>query len=265
MTQHARAETNFRRARDVVNYFSRVSEEDLASLPPFAQGPRRQMLEAALLYYQDFIDQEGDDPAARAELTASRTRVSTLLSELAAMEAGGRLMLATEPPVQAALRLTDEQRARLRELDERQFQRTIRVLGDDRRLAPEQRRQRLTDLARDGQEGVAEILTAAQSKRLGQIDLQRSMFHEICDPRVVDALQLTSAQKESLRAIQHEARTAMFAAWRTRGKGFAPPPPPDIWKPSTEKVLAVLTREQKALWADLIGEPFEGRFFPPPP
>jgi serine/threonine protein kinase len=261
--QHDRAEKNFRRARDVVNYFSRVSEEDMESLPPFAQGVRRQMLEAALIYYQDFIDQEHDDPSLQAELAASQSRVSTILSELTAMEAGGRLMLATEQSVQNALRLSDDQRARLRTLNDRQLQRGMELLGSNRQLAAEDRRQRLTELARDGQTGLADILTAAQGKRLGQIDLQQSMFHEICDPRLAEALKLTSAQKEALRSIQHEARSAMFAAWRDRGKG--PPPPPDFWKPSTEKVMAVLTAEQKALWEDLIGEPFAGRFPPGAP
>jgi serine/threonine protein kinase len=263
--QHDRAEKNFRRARDAVNFFSRISEEDLASLPPFAHGVRRQMLEAALLYYQDFLEQEGGDPALQAELSASRARASAILSELSAMEASGRLLLCGDPAVQTDLQLNATQRDRLRELDDRLFQRSLEVFGRARDLPPEERRQTLQDLAQASQSGLAEILTAAQSKRLGQIDLQQSMFHEVCDPRVVDVLQLTSKQKDQLRSIQHEARMALFAAWRTKGGEGPPPFPLDFSKLVTEKIMSVLTKEQKHLWKNLVGEPFRGRPPLPPP
>ena len=38
----------------------------------------------------------------------------------------------------------------------------------------------------------------------------------------------------------------------------------DLRKQATEKAVAVLTDEQKKSWKDLIGEPFEVKFEPPP-
>src|SRR5205814_230710 len=67
------ADESFRQARQAVDQFARISEEELAG-NPFVEGARRRLLEAALAYYQDFIDQRRDDPSIQKELEASRAR-----------------------------------------------------------------------------------------------------------------------------------------------------------------------------------------------
>ncbi len=78
------AEERFDLARQAADDLVRMSEEELAD-KPFLEGPRQRLLEAALLYYQKFIDQRHDDPAAQAELIATQERVQKILSDLAVL------------------------------------------------------------------------------------------------------------------------------------------------------------------------------------
>src|SRR5262249_1567674 len=79
--QRARAEASFRQAREIVDFFTEVSEEALADKPEL-QGLRRKLLGAALEYYRDFIEQRRDDPSLQSQLAASHLRVATILDEI---------------------------------------------------------------------------------------------------------------------------------------------------------------------------------------
>ncbi len=70
------AQVNLAKARQVVNeYFVRVSESSLLEDPTF-EPLRKELLHAALGYYQDFVKQNADDSGLRAELAAAYFRVS---------------------------------------------------------------------------------------------------------------------------------------------------------------------------------------------
>jgi serine/threonine protein kinase/tetratricopeptide (TPR) repeat protein len=76
--QKTRAEANFRKARQAVDeYVTVVSESKLFDVPGL-QPLRRQLLEAALRYYQGFLDQRSSDPKLRAELAATYLRVANI-------------------------------------------------------------------------------------------------------------------------------------------------------------------------------------------
>jgi serine/threonine-protein kinase len=70
------AEANYRRARAAVDEsFTRVSESQLLDVPGL-QPLRKELLEAALKYYQDFLRERGDDRAVRAESAAAYFRAA---------------------------------------------------------------------------------------------------------------------------------------------------------------------------------------------
>jgi serine/threonine-protein kinase len=87
--QWRRAEASFRRADDNAkkarqafdDAFTLVSESKLINVPG-AQPLRRELLQKALAYYQDLVNQGNDDPAARAEQAAAYFRVGTILISL---------------------------------------------------------------------------------------------------------------------------------------------------------------------------------------
>jgi serine/threonine-protein kinase len=80
--QRQRAEANAAKARQAVDeYFTKVSESQLLQVPGM-QPLRRQLLESALSYYQDFLKERGDDPTIRAGLAAAYLHVGKIHSEL---------------------------------------------------------------------------------------------------------------------------------------------------------------------------------------
>jgi serine/threonine protein kinase/tetratricopeptide (TPR) repeat protein len=74
----AAAETNLRKATQVVDTFlTEVSESELAENPEL-EPLRNNLLQAALHYYEGFVQQESDNPALQAELVAACMRISYL-------------------------------------------------------------------------------------------------------------------------------------------------------------------------------------------
>jgi serine/threonine protein kinase/tetratricopeptide (TPR) repeat protein len=76
--ERTRAEANFRQARAAVDdYFTIVSESKLLDVPGL-QPLRKELLEAARLYYENFLKERGDDRAVRAEAAASLYRMAAI-------------------------------------------------------------------------------------------------------------------------------------------------------------------------------------------
>jgi tetratricopeptide (TPR) repeat protein len=76
------AQENFERARDAVDqHLTKVSEDVLLNTPGL-QPLRKDLLELALKYYQEFIAEREDDPTLQAELAAAYFRVGTITSAI---------------------------------------------------------------------------------------------------------------------------------------------------------------------------------------
>ena len=272
--QRAReAEERFLLARQSVEEIVKVCQEELADRPDL-DGLRRRLLEDALVYYQKLIEQRRDDPAAQAELAATRDQVKQILADLAVMQGAGQLHLLDRREVLDDLRPSDEQRAQIRQLSQRLGEERDQAFQDFGRLSPEERRQRFLDLARASESAFEKVLTPEQLGRLRQIDLQLQGARAFEDPQVVATLKLTTAQRERIRGIQAEAVPC--------GPGGPPPGhgpdgphgghgqgdqhgPREQSASAVEKIKALLTPEQKARWQELTGEPFKGSGPPPGP
>ncbi|MCC6421333.1 MAG: serine/threonine protein kinase [Gemmataceae bacterium] len=259
-TRASEAEKSFKKAREAVDFFTHVAEEELAAVPHL-QGLRRRLLEASLAYYDDFIEQRRDDPSSRAELAAAHDRVSRLLGELSALEGSAHLLLLTHRTVQDDLGLSADQRRRIREWADAGAGRWREALREFRQLTPEQRRQRSLDLAQTSERAAAGILTPAQAVRLKQVALQLRLQGPdgFTVPELAGALKLTARQKAQIRAIQEDR---LLALWERLYDGGPPGPggprPDEAWKASRERVLAVLTAEQRLRWEELTGPPLKG-------
>ncbi len=80
--QRAVAEANFAKARAAVdNYFTQVSESHLLKAAGM-QPLRRDLLQAALTFYEDLAKQRSEDPGLRVELAAAHYRVGRIYAEL---------------------------------------------------------------------------------------------------------------------------------------------------------------------------------------
>jgi serine/threonine-protein kinase len=78
-TNLALEEKSFRQAHQAVNDFWVRSSEELAAFPG-AQTLRKTLAETALRYYEQFLEQRGDDPALRREMAEAHVRVAQITS-----------------------------------------------------------------------------------------------------------------------------------------------------------------------------------------
>ena len=75
------AEDAARKARVVLARFTQLSEDEIPDTPEL-RPVRQDLLEAALGYYKDFIEQEGDNPAVKDEMIASKLQVAGILQRM---------------------------------------------------------------------------------------------------------------------------------------------------------------------------------------
>ncbi|HVC96076.1 MAG TPA: serine/threonine-protein kinase, partial [Pirellulales bacterium] len=109
------AENLFRQAKEAVNVLIEVSEEELANSPS-QEHTRKRLLQTALTFYEDFIEQRRGDTESQAELAAVQDRVKGILRELNLLHREMQAGLLKDHAVLAELELSDEQKQRLADL-----------------------------------------------------------------------------------------------------------------------------------------------------
>lgn len=248
------AESRFLLARRVADEMIRLAEEELTD-SPFQEHLRKQLLETALGYYQEFINSRQEQPEAQAELALTQDRVKKILADLAVLKADRHNFLLRESAVQDDLQVSTEQKAKLFDvLDHREAQRQElpRPLHEGK---SHEQHERSLAIARENETALAGILSTTQLKRLPQIALQWQGPRALLDPDVVAALKLTTEQRSRLRAIEFEAMAHHFSNGPRRGP---PDANDDRVKSAMKDMLVVLNPDQRAQWQSMIGSPYEG-------
>jgi eukaryotic-like serine/threonine-protein kinase len=254
------AEARFGLARRAVDELIQASEEELAHRPGM-EGLRKRLLESALAYYREFIEQRRSDPGEQAELRDTSRRVETILVDLAVLRAAGELYLLAQPSALDDLRLDEGQRGKVADLSARAGRRWMAAFGDPAHLPPPSERVRLAlEQARDNEAEVDAILTPSQRVRLRQIALQSEGAAAFREPEVVEALGLRPGQRERIRAIEEAIFFDQMHEMQS-GKALE-----HAGKPAMERIQAVLTTQQARLWKDMAGDPIHGPLntFPTP-
>jgi serine/threonine protein kinase len=256
------ADKRFKQARRSVARFAEIAQEELAG-PQFNKA-RRKFLEAALAYYQEFLEDAGDDPSVQGELKESLARVDGILKELTELEGGARYLLLTEKDVQEDLKPTPEQREQLREYTRAMEKRGQELFRDFHKLSNYDRTQRFLQAARTSEAGANAILTPQQLTRLKQLELQQKGPQGFFEGEAATKLKLTPRQQERARAIQEEAgREVMLKAGRGGPEVFRQMS--ELMKKATQKIAdEVLTPEQREQWRELTGPTFTGTFMKGP-
>ncbi len=205
MLQRTAAEESFRQAREAVDTFSQLGEEEVANTPEILQL-RREILQTALEYYNSFLDQRHDDPSAQAELSAASDRIARIVDELSVIEGFAPMMLLSHRLVQQELSMTSDQRQQIdRQLSQLQAQREQARPGE-RKSKLESRRQQLADLLRSRQEEIVRVLTREQLERLQQIAWQQRLPFAFKYPEIITALNLSPRQRQDISEIIEEER-----------------------------------------------------------
>jgi serine/threonine protein kinase len=259
--QRERAEANFRQARRAVDFFVELSDEEMFDKPHLLEI-RMKLLEAALTYYQGFIEQHGDDPTIQAELEDSRSRAARILQEIIAMQDTNKLKLLALEPIQRDLRLTDNQQARIAERWKELVDYWKEHAGDVRQSELKLRELILTLIQR-GDRAVAEILTPDQRRRLRQIAIQQLGIRAFRHPTVIKALGLTLEQRHALlRRLQIESFTSDDLHKLVSPDASLKQIAHKVVERQRQWIKSIvqeeLSAEQQARWKELTGEPLEG-------
>jgi Spy/CpxP family protein refolding chaperone len=136
---------------------------------------------------------------------------------------------------------------------------------EERQARFEEFRKQAEERMKVAREKLEQILLPEQMERLKQIGIQVQGTRALEDPQVAEALGLTEDQKQQLEKIREEIRAEFqrrFEEAQAQGQGQGPPQfdPAQFEaqrKANDERLLAVLTDEQKAKFEELKGEKFE--------
>src|SRR5262249_45856444 len=171
---------------------------------------------------------------------------------------GNVLGMLHRPEVQAELKLTAEQKAKL-----------LKPAGDDRRehgkffremysVLPDERARKAAEFRAEQEKQIAEILDAGQQRRLGQILLQQQGYSALANPEGADLLHLSEEQRKRVESVTREInqtrRSTFFGGgrnWQEASQRLA-----ELGQKESEQLAAVLTAAQQDQWRSLLGEPF---------
>ena len=130
--------------------------------------------------------------------------------------------------------------------------------GKTRGLDEAARKQAFVMLAKKNQQFLAETLTPPQSKRLDQIMMQFTALTQLLRPEMVKGLKLSDGQVKNLQDMQTEARKALVEILEAKERAGKGEKVTKLRDETRQKILAVLTDEQKAKVREMVGPPFEG-------
>jgi Spy/CpxP family protein refolding chaperone len=177
------------------------------------------------------------------------------------MQAGGA-GLANVAKVQEELKITDEQKTKLREVSEEQRTKRQEMMNKMREEGGFDR-EKMQEMAREQAEAldkkVKSILKDDQYKRLEQIKWQQAGVLAFNDKKVQEVLKLTSDQKDKFKGMAEEMQQDMQEIFREAQGNFreAGDKVAALRKEAAEKAMKSLDDKQQTQWKEMLGKPFE--------
>lgn len=181
---------------------------------------------------------------------------------------GGLGALLQNESVQKELKIDKAQAAKLKEAVTKVQDQHKDDFAKLRDLGQEERRTKSEELNKtvsaETLKAVSGILSADQTKRLKQIELQQTGVRAFSRPDVQQALKLTDEQKDALKTIAEDTAKQQRELFQgARGQGGAGRGQGNtekmtaLRKESMERVQKMLSADQKKAWKDLTGDAFE--------
>jgi len=174
-------------------------------------------------------------------------------------------MLIGNEKVQKELELVEDQVSKINKLREESQAEGRKLFEGIRDLPEDQRRAKFEEMNTKREESqkalrakINEVLLPDQRDRLKELVIQAQGTGALNNEETAAALKITDEQKKKIETIREEAGPKMREAMGTPGQGGlseeARAKLAEIRKESSEKVLAVLTTEQKAQFEKMKGE-----------
>jgi len=182
-------------------------------------------------------------------------------------------VVGTSEDLQKELKISDEQKTKLKEamepINKKRMELVPRGQGGQQQT-DEQRKERTEKMAKltdETKAAVGTVLNAEQAKRLGQIDYQMMGMAAYSNAEVQKKMSFTDAQKETVKATVEAYRKDREELNKDMPRRSQQPSDEDLKKladlrkkgvalskEAEEKIVEVLTAEQKKIWTDMIGE-----------
>jgi hypothetical protein len=166
-----------------------------------------------------------------------------------------KAQIASLPEVQTELKMTDEQKSRVDEINGQ--------LGEDRRELFgtgfdrwNEIRGRVEQLNRDASKQVDDLLDEPQRKRLLEISIQQNGPRALNDPDVIAELKLSDEQKAKLAAADDDNNKAFEKAVEDSGRDNWRQRVGELGEEADKRLLGVLNEDQQKQFEKLGGEPF---------
>ena len=166
------------------------------------------------------------------------------------------LMLANQKSVQAELKLSDEQIKKVAEIGN-----AMRLKAEDiTETVPKERMKKAMELFKVAEKDVFAMLKPEQAKRMRQIALQQQrLARGFENLEVAKVLKLSEEQTKKMREIRESAaKESTKLSEGAKSRDEVQKKKTEFAKAAEEKLLRVLTDEQRARWTELLGEPFRG-------
>lgn len=163
-----------------------------------------------------------------------------------------QFVLLRQPAVQEELKLTAEEKEKIKKLFEGFRDRLIEAVENGQR-------DKMAGLIQEQEKALPTVLNASQRKRLKEVFIQVQGLWALTDPGISKDLQITTEQKKKIQDLQKESEEAMKKLFQQGGaanRKDAQRKLADFHKQANEKGLALLTTAQQAKWKELSGEPF---------
>jgi Spy/CpxP family protein refolding chaperone len=167
------------------------------------------------------------------------------------------LFLLRQKSVQEELKLTDDQVKKVTEAASKQGEARLKIMQE---VKESERPKKFQELAKEGDKAIANILTKDQADRLAEIRLQRRGALAIADPSIAQKLGLTDDQKNQVKEIVEAAAKQREKIVKDAGgiRRAYFPKIQEYMKTVGDKLMKMLTDDQKAKWKAMTGKPFKG-------
>jgi Spy/CpxP family protein refolding chaperone len=173
-------------------------------------------------------------------------------------------LIASEP-VQKELELTDDQKTKVQDLQQKLRDEGMDFFQSLQGLSQDEIQKKMQDRAKENRKKVADILVAPQMERLDEISIQLAGAGALTRPEVAEKLGLTEDQKKKLSDVAEKIQAKRMDLFQS----FGGPPADDqerqdrqkktqaLTDEQNEQSLTVLTADQKDKFEKLKGKKFD--------
>jgi Spy/CpxP family protein refolding chaperone len=164
------------------------------------------------------------------------------------------LILLRQKSVQEELKLSPDVVKKIMEFTKKEHEAFQKALT----LGEKEREEKIEELEKTNQKFLADNLTDAQRKRLGQIHMHVTGLRQLSKPEIIKALELTADQQEKIKEMQKEAAKTFEGILDPANRESRHEKIAKLRAEIDKKIEALLTDKQKEKAKELVGEPFKG-------